>query len=174
MTFPRFLAPVCLALGLTVAPALAENTKFPVAAEAVDAGAENAPDLLSGGKAPVADGLSTSPTLAAVPEVKDPTEDPGGFVNDVRAAAKKGWPVMVLMLVVGAVLVARKYVTSLRKPGTRTAAIATAAVTVGTAVIALLSGVANLTEVLTAVAIAVGVIISPHAPDLDGDGKPDA
>lgn len=170
MTLPRFLRPLAVVavLAASSAPAEADNVKFPAAsAEAIDAGVEGgiAPDSLGGGKAPA---------LAAVPEVKDPTVDPGGFISDVKAAAKKGWPVMVLMIMVGAATVARKYVAALRKPGTRTAAIVTGVVTVGTAVIALLSGVANLTEVLTAAAIAIGMIWAPQAPDLDGDGKPDA
>lgn len=173
MTLPRFLRPLAVVavLAASSAPAEADNVKFPAAsAEAVDAG----PDGAGGGIAPDSLGGGKAPALAAVPEVKDPTEDPGGFISDVKAAAKKGWPVMVLMIMVGAAIVARKYVAALRKPGTRTAAIVTGVVTVGTAVIALLSGVANLTEVLTAAAIAIGMIWAPQAPDLDGDGKPDA
>jgi hypothetical protein len=167
MTFPRFLALVCLSLLLLVGVSHADTeTGGPTADHSMGGG--------KGGGPPSANltGPATSPTV--VPEVKDPVDDPGGFLSDVKSAGKKSWPIAVVMVMVGGAIALRKRVAALRKPGTRTAAIVTGIVAVGTALLGYFGGLANLTEVLTAAAIAMGMIWAPQATDQDGDGKPDA
>lgn len=171
----RPLIPGLVALKVLVggADARADNVKFPKAtAEAVDAGAVETTDSLGGGKgglegvaSPGTDGLSTSPALVAIPEVKDPSADPGGFIGDVASTGKKSWPLGVLLGMIGAALMARKYVASLRKPGTRTAAIVSAGIAAATALLFWRTGAVSLEEFMSALGIAIALVLSPHAPE---------
>jgi hypothetical protein len=156
----RPLATVLTAVGLTVssAPADADNTKFPAVAAEVDAGVTA--DSLGGGKAP-----SVALAGPTAPAVTDPVDEPGTFFNEVKAAAKKSWPLALLLVLVGVATALRKRVPSLRTPGTRTAAIVTGVITVGTAGIGVLTGLVSLAELLTALALAAALVISPHAKD---------
>lgn len=163
-TLLRLVGPVAVALGLA-APAAADNVRFPKAAvEAVDAGAgesvDSAGDSLSGGK-----GGGVNLASPAIPEVKDPVDDPGGFYADLRAAWRTSWPLALVIALVGVAIAARKRIAKLRVPGTRLAAGVAGVVATGTAFIAWRAGAANLSDVLTALAMSIVFVLSPHTPE---------
>lgn len=127
------------------------------------------PPSLGGGKS-----VPTTPTLAEVPSevpqdagppdiIRDPIDDPAGAISDVKPLWNKGWYLAVLAIMVTAARVAQKRIAKLRERESRWAMGITAFVTVGTAVILALTGVAEWESVFATAAIALGAVLWPDA-----------
>jgi hypothetical protein len=99
------------------------------------------------------------------PIIRDPVDDPAGAIEDVKPIWNKGWYLAVLAIIVAVARAAQKRIPALRKRESRWAMGITGLITVGTAFILAMTGVAEWDSVFAAAAIAIGAVLWPdHDP----------
>lgn len=99
-----------------------------------------------------------APTITAI----DPTQDPGGFLGELGAAKKAGWPVLIGLIAFGLAKGFALLLPSLNKG--RTAIAIAGAAAIGAAVIAAGTGAASWSSLLGALVPAVVAFIDFKAP----------